>query len=108
MSQQNRRFLAAAGLAAALTLAFPSPSRAVGLREVGGAAALAVRAWAWLERLGAGVRPAPARRPSARWEKQGSAIDPNGAAARVATRTTASTADVLAEQGSAIDPNGLQ
>lgn len=107
MSQQKRNFLAAAGLAAALTLAAPPPSQAVGLREAGGAAVLAVRAWVWLERLGF-VRPAPSRRPSAQWGKQGSAIDPNGAAARVANRTTTATPDVPMEQGSAIDPNGLQ
>jgi len=105
MSQQKRRFLAAAGLAAALTLALPAPSGAAGLWEVRVPATLAVRAWAWLESLGLGARPAPVRRPSARWEKQGSAIDPNGATARVIR--PASPPDDPSEQGSAIDPNGL-
>ncbi|HEV2845817.1 MAG TPA: hypothetical protein VG477_13275 [Thermoanaerobaculia bacterium] len=96
MSRQNRRFLAVAGLAAALTLGLPSPSRAAGLWKVTAPATLVVRAWSWLESLGLGVR----------WEKQGSAIDPNGSTARVTTRPPAS--DVPLEQGSAIDPNGLK
>jgi hypothetical protein len=105
MSQQNRRFLAAAGLAAALTLAVPSPSRAVGLWEVTVPATLVARAWSWLESRGLGVRTVPARQPSVRWEKQGSAIDPNGSVVQV---TRSPTSDVPLDQGSAIDPNGLK
>jgi hypothetical protein len=96
MSRQNRRFLAAAGVAAALTLAMPSPSRAAGPWEVTVPTTLAVRAWSWLESLGLGVR----------WEKQGSAIDPGSTEQAAVTRSPAS--DVPLDQGSAIDPNGLK
>ena len=38
-----------------------------------------------------------------RWEKQGSAIDPNGRTARIAVSTDPT---LFSDQGSAIDPNG--
>lgn len=74
MSQRNQRWLAASALAAALLLAVPAPSPAAGFgRPAGVASGLLARAWAWWEN----VRILP--RPVAVWEKQGSAIDPDGA-----------------------------
>ncbi|HEX4966732.1 MAG TPA: hypothetical protein VF173_38330 [Thermoanaerobaculia bacterium] len=106
MSQQIRRVLIASGLTATLFLALPAPSRAAGIRDTGLVPGLTARAWAWLESLLAGVPapPAPAPRPGRIWEKQGSAIDPNGRARAVIHRVPADEA--AAEQGSAIDPNG--
>lgn len=73
MSQRNQRWLAASALAAALLLAVPAPSPAAGFgKPTAGASGLLARAWAWWE----GVRILP--RPVVVWEKEGSAIDPNG------------------------------
>lgn len=104
MSQRNRHVLAAAGLAA-LLFAAPVPAQAAGVREGEAAAALVARAWSWLEGLGLAPRLAvpPRRGPAAREKAslfQGSAIDPNGGAARLSTYRAPS------DQGSAIDPNG--
>ena len=99
MSQRNRRALAALGLTAALFLALPVPSRAAGLWEVP-ALGFTARAWAWLESLGLlGRQAAPPHRPAAAWEKEGSAIDPDGRKVPGATSTTPSSP--------APDPEGL-
>ncbi|HEX9944689.1 MAG TPA: hypothetical protein VGG03_21980 [Thermoanaerobaculia bacterium] len=92
MSQSVRRAFAAAGLALALLLTLPAPSRAAGPWEEP-AARLAARVWSWLESLGI-VAPQPAspfRQPAARWEKEGSAINPDGRAARVTCTTPPGT-----------------
>jgi hypothetical protein len=104
MSQRNRRFLAVVGLAAALTLALPAPSQAVGFWGAQ-APTWSARAWAWLDGLGLlPRRPAvPARQPANVREKQGSAIDPNGRTVRISIATDPT---MSSEQGSAIDPNG--
>lgn len=88
MSRKNQRWLAAAGLATALLLAVPAPSMAAGRwKPAAKAPSLAVRVWAWLESLG--IAP---RLQVVPWEKEGSAIDPNG---------------VREKQGSMIDPDGV-
>ncbi len=104
MSQRNR-VLAAMGVTVALTFAMPAPSHAVGLWHAQ-ASTLAGRAWSWLEGLGLIPRrsPVPARQPANVREKQGSAIDPNGRAARLSIVVSDPT--LSSEQGSAIDPNG--
>lgn len=67
----QRRWLATAGLLAALLLAVPAPSLAAGRRGLtADSSSLMARAWALLEKL--------ARVPVAVWEKQGMLIDPNG------------------------------
>lgn len=73
---KRNRLVAALGLTAALFLAVPSPSRAAGLRPVRlPVAALVERVWTWIAELWpAGGSSAPA----ARWEKEGSVIDPLG------------------------------
>jgi hypothetical protein len=76
MSRKNQRWLAAAGLASTILLAVPAPSMAAGRwRPAAEAPILAVRVWSWLESLGI----APRLRTDVVWEKEGSAIDPNGA-----------------------------
>jgi hypothetical protein len=60
MSQQMNRILAAVGLAAALLLTVPAPSRAVSFREPSFVAAgLVERVWSWLWSLA--PSPAPSR-----------------------------------------------
>jgi hypothetical protein len=76
MSQRNRIVFATLVLATALCLAAPAPSHAAGLRpwnipvmDAWG------RAWNWM----AGLLPNGAsRKPRARQEKEGGALDPNG------------------------------
>lgn len=104
MSQRSRIFLAAVALGAILTLAVPAPSRAAGLR--GGSTPVLdawERAWEWLARLVAPGDASP--RPTARWEKQGSMIDPDGAPK---PGTTAPAPDpATTEEGPRIDPDGV-
>jgi hypothetical protein len=70
MFLRKRRWLATAGLLAAI-LAVPAPSLAAGRKgPAADVSGLMERAWAMLERL--------ARVPVAVWEKQGMLIDPNG------------------------------
>ena len=74
MSQRNQRWLAASALAAALLLAIPAPAPAAGLwSPAAEAPRLLARAWGWWEN--ARILP----RPAVVWEKEGSAIDPDGA-----------------------------
>jgi hypothetical protein len=78
MSQRNRHTWAAVALLAAILLAAPAPTFAAGLPE--GRLPLAgawEHAWSWLAGLvlpGGGISPGL----TARWEREGSAIDPNG------------------------------
>jgi len=95
MSQHARRALAALGLAAALLLAAPPPSRAAGLRELPSVTGFAARAWAWLENL-------LPDRPAARGEKQGVSSKTGGSLTSPTAPPPADTTD----EGSAIDPNG--
>jgi hypothetical protein len=103
MSRRIRRTLATTGLMAALFLALPAPSRAVGPWEPGASARLSVKVWSWLESLGFAPRqPAAAsRRPVSVREKQGPMIDPNGG-----NSITVPMPPTGSEQGSGIDPNG--
>ena len=94
MSQRNRVTCAAVTLVAALFMAAPTPSFAArlpaGRRAPAGAWELA---WSWFAGLvlpGGGASPGL----TARWEKEGSAIDPNGLTAR------------WEKEGGMIDPNG--
>ena len=99
---RSRRAAAALSLAAALFLVLPAPSQAAGLWEI--PSAVVSRVWSWMESLGI-VKPAvPARRPVARWEKQGSMIDPDGQTVP-GTAPTAPPASATSEEGSTIDPN---
>ncbi len=79
MFSRKRRWLAAAGLTAALSLASPAPAAAAGLwtSSPAGVSGLVGRAWPWLERLGL-VRRAPKKPVMAIWEHEGVMIDPNG------------------------------
>ncbi|HEX6901533.1 MAG TPA: hypothetical protein VF789_17530 [Thermoanaerobaculia bacterium] len=81
MFSKKRRWLAAAGLMAALSLAAPTPTLAAGLwaspADVSG---LVSRAWPWLERLGL-VHRASKKPVTAVWEHEGVMIDPDGAPA---------------------------
>jgi len=76
MSQRNRIVLAAAVLAAALCGVAPAPSHAAGLRPW---RVPVVGVWelAW-NRLAALLPQGTSRRPAARQEKEGGAINPNG------------------------------
>lgn len=93
MSQRNRRWLAVAGLMAALVLTVPAPSQAL-VWPGSEMASLVGRAWSWLEGMGI-VRRAPmARRPAI--GKQGSMIDPDGKP----------TTNILPTPPGASDPDG--
>lgn len=76
MSQRIRTLVVVVALGAALAVALPAPAEAAGFR---GGSRLPVldaweRAWSWLARLaGPGEE--------ARWEKEGSAINPDGSPA---------------------------
>ena len=67
MVLRKRRWLATAGLMAALSLAVPAPSTAAGLwRSAAELPGLFATAWSWLESLGVVRRmPEPSRRPLA-------------------------------------------
>lgn len=99
MFSRNRRWLAAAGLMAALLLAVPAPTLAAGLwppaTDMPG---LVVLAWSWLESRVA-FRWAP-RPTTVVWEKEGVMIDPDGA-------TTTSTAPVPSTAASDSRPAGV-
>lgn len=100
MSQHARRALACFGLLAALLFVAPAPSRAAGLWEIPILApGIAVRVQTWLERW----LPGPRRGAAARNAKQGSGIDPNGAAP-LPSPISGGTSN----QGSGIDPNGAK
>lgn len=103
MSQRNRRVLAALGLAAALCLILPAPSRAAGLWEVP-VMGFTARVWSWLEGRGLTGRPG-ARPPAAVWEKEGSMIDPDGRPTP-GTTSTPPPGSATSDQGSMIDPDG--
>lgn len=78
MFSRKRRWLAAAGLTAALSLAAPAPIQAAGLwASPADLSGLVGRAWPWLERLGL-VHRVPKRPVTALWEHEGVMIDPNG------------------------------
>ena len=78
MFSRNRRWLAAAGLMAALSLAAPAPTLAAGLWvSTADLSGLVSRSWPWLERLGL-VHRAPKKPVVAVWEHEGVMIDPNG------------------------------
>jgi hypothetical protein len=94
MSQSLRRVLAVTGLAAALLLSVPAPSRAAGLRGQGPDAGFVTRTWSWLEGLLGISAPAASARQATLQRKdtavvmpivpppsttgQGSMIDPDG------------------------------
>ena len=99
MSQRKRIVLAAAGLAAALFLVAPAPSRAVAVREgTSSATDVLDRVWRWLAELWPqGAAPGLAGRP----EREGGAAGPNG---QPALKTAPPPPG--ATEGGAVDPNG--
>jgi|tagenome__1003787_1003787.scaffolds.fasta_scaffold19660049_1 hypothetical protein len=98
MSQSVRRILAALGLAAALLVAAPAPSRAAGLWEIPALPGLTARLSIWLEGLLPGApREASHRRVVTEKQTTASSFSP--------TAPTSSTTS--SDQGSAIDPNGV-
>lgn len=101
MSRGNRLVLAAAGLAAALFLATPAPSQAVGLWE-GAIPAVGTleQAWNWLTGLFPSSKPQERR---ATWEKEGSMINPNGGGWVIADPLPPLDSS---DEGSMINPNG--
>jgi len=106
MSQRNRNVVTAIALIAALFLAAPSPARAApfaaGRPPLSGSWE---RALSWLaDLLFPGV--SASQHGTAKWEKEGSAINPDG-------RTTPSTSapapsSTTTDEGSAINPDGLK
>ncbi|HEX9940823.1 MAG TPA: hypothetical protein VGG03_02305 [Thermoanaerobaculia bacterium] len=101
MSQRNRIVFAATVLVAVLSLAAPAPSRAGGFGEGRTPAISALeRAWIWLARLWPGAAAPP---PTARWEKEGGAIDPDGSPKPGSTAPAPAT-----EEGDMIDPDGAK
>lgn len=90
MFLRKRRWLATAGLMAALQLAIPAPSLAAGFwKPAVELPGLAATAWSWLESLGVVRRmPQPARRLSVVWEREGVMIDPNGATTTTTVQAT--------------------
>lgn len=102
MSLRFRRTAAALSLGTALFLVSPVPSQAAGF---GPSPVTLARVWTWLESLGI-VKPVPSQhKPAARWEKEGSAIDPDGRTIP-GTTLTAPPDSATSDQGSAIDPDG--
>ena len=99
MSQRNRRVLAALGLTAALLMALPMPAHALGLWEIP-SVGLTARVWSWLERVGMVGKGTAERRPAVVWEKEGSAINPDGRTTPNSTTPPASTNSGM------IDPDG--
>lgn len=95
MSQRIRRSLAVSGLVVALFVAVPLPSQAAGWGEEAGLASFFERLWGWVETfLPGGLESS--------WEKEGSAIDPDGRPIPVPTSSTPGS-----DQGVMIDPDGL-
>lgn len=103
MSLRFRRTLATTGLMAALFLALPAPSQALGPWQPAASVSLSSRVWSWLESLGlTPPQPAAASRRAVSWrEKQGPMIDPNGG-----NGFTIPPPPPGSDQGSGIDPNG--
>lgn len=96
MSFRFRRTAAALCLGTALFLVSPVPSHAAGFGP--GPVTLA-RVWSWLESLGI-VQPVPSpHKPAAKWEKEGSMIDPDG-------RTVTGTAPTAPPSSATSDPDG--
>ena len=106
MSSPIRRVFVALGFMATLFLVAPSPSCAAGFPNPLMKKGFAVRVWSWLESLlpGSAVPTATAGRTVRLHEKEGSAIDPNGAPRPAGSPAPASAAN--SDQGSGIDPNG--
>ena len=102
MSQRNRIVLAAAVLAALCGVA-PAPSQAAGLRPWR-APGVAVWERAW-NRLAALLPQGNSRKPAARQEKEGGAINPNGGTTSGAAPVPSST---HSDEGGAINPNGIR
>lgn len=99
MSQRNRIVLATAALVAALFLAVPSPSHAAAQPWKLPLAGAWDRAWTWL----AHFLPSGAPQKPGVQEKEGGAINPDGAAAATPLPTgTQST------EGGAINTGGVQ
>lgn len=101
MSHRNRIVLATAALIAALFLAVPSPSHAAVQPWKLPLAGAWERAWSWLAQLLPGGAP---QKPGVRQEKEGSAINPNGATTSGTTAPTGTQSDA----GGAIDPDGAK
>ena len=92
MFSKKRRWLAAAGLMAALSLTAPTPTLAAGLwASTADASGLVSRAWPWLERLGL-VHRASKKPVTAVWEQEGVMIDPNGSPVPTPPPPTSSSA----------------
>jgi hypothetical protein len=102
MSQKIRRALAVAAVAATLSLLWPAPSHAAALWEWQ-PADLAARVWSWLEDLG--ILPREATTSGARWEKEGSMLEPNGQPHSGGTSSTPPVS-TTSDEGSLIEPNG--
>jgi hypothetical protein len=74
MSKRIQRCLTAVALVGAFLLTAPAPTLAAGFwRPAAEAPGLVARAWAWMAKIGVVPRMAVV------WEKEGSAIDPDGA-----------------------------
>jgi hypothetical protein len=100
MSQQQR-IVVAITLVAALFLSAPAPARAAAPK--GGIPAVGAweRAWSWLVELIPGGVP---HRQTARWEKEGGMINPDGHTTP-STSAPAPPADSL-DEGGMINPDG--
>jgi len=104
MSQRNRIVCAAIGLVAVLLMATPATSHAAVLWEgrIPGVSALE-RVWDWMT----GLRPSGSpRKPAARWEKEGGAVNPDGRPTAVPIAPTTPPANL--EEGGAINPDGVR
>ena len=104
MSQRIRRSLAV-GLLAALSLALPAPSQAVGLWNPAAPTVWVSRTWSWLESLGlVPAKPSAEPRRSAAQQKSGPVAP--GAPGTTSTLSEPSPGTGGPYQGSGIDPNG--
>lgn len=103
MARRNRMVLTAIGLLAALSLAAPAPSQAVGLWESGIPLAGALeQAWSWLAGHLPGGTP---QRRTAPWRKEGGMINPNGGNSLTFPVLPVPPQD-NADEGGMINPNG--
>lgn len=102
MSQQLRRVLIASGLMAALFLASPAPSRAMGTRNLLTGRELEAF-WSWIQSLlpGSGMHRS---HPKGGFEKEGSGINLDGTLHLNAPPPP--PVSTTSDQGSGIDPNG--